>query len=175
MPEESTKQCTKCSEVKSISEFHKCKGGKYGVNSVCKSCQSAYGRKWREAKGKSGKRDYHYQARYGITLDQYDDMLSGQNHQCKLCGSPDPRRKSGFVVDHDHTNGKIRGLLCHPCNLALGILGDNIVGLTRAVHYLEKKWLNLKHCGYHNFIHNLTVRLAVRLKDRALALHVLWH
>jgi hypothetical protein len=78
-------------------------------------------------------------ARYGLSEDAYDALLQSQNYSCALCKSKDPKRKQGFVVDHDHDTGRIRGLLCHPCNIALGMLGDNVSGLQKAISYLEAK------------------------------------
>jgi len=72
---------------------------------------------------------------YGLSPEQYMDILDQQGGVCALCGRP-PKSKS-LSVDHDHETGQIRGLLCPPCNSALGRLGDAIDGLHRAVAYLE--------------------------------------
>lgn len=78
---------------------------------------------------------------YGLSLEEYEDLLRSQDHRCGICGSPDPRRKNGetgnWCVDHDHRTGRVRGLLCHPCNRGIGALGDNIQILKAAVAYLE--------------------------------------
>ena len=76
-------------------------------------------------------------SRYGLSEDAYYAILEAQNYKCALCKSTDPKRKQGFVVDHDHKTGRIRGLLCHSCNIALGMLGDDLEGLKKAVKYLE--------------------------------------
>lgn len=70
---------------------------------------------------------------YGITIDEFDAMLDGQGGVCKLCGHNDRK----FVADHCHITGRFRGVLCHPCNVALGILGDNVAGLKRAYEYVQ--------------------------------------
>ena len=61
--------------------------------------------------------------KYGITLDEYEEMLAGQNGVCASCGTPPSGRK--LSVDHDHETGVIRGLLCQPCNTALGLLKES--------------------------------------------------
>lgn len=81
--------------------------------------------------------------KYGITPEQYDAMVVAQHNLCAICGNP-PRPK-GFRlgVDHCHITKKVRGLLCLPCNHAMGIFKDNIEHLKSAVAYLEK------HSGPH--------------------------
>ena len=76
---------------------------------------------------------------YGIARDQYNILLEVQNSKCRLCGKLDSGRKDKgrLVVDHDHTTGKVRGLLCHPCNVSLGLMNDNPELLERAAQYLR--------------------------------------
>lgn len=79
---------------------------------------------------------------YGITLDDYEAMLEEQNHRCKICGSEGfvmdkDRHKIKLVVDHCHETGAVRGLLCHNCNRALGLLKDSTDTLKSAIAYLE--------------------------------------
>jgi hypothetical protein len=62
---------------------------------------------------------YHLKATYGITPEQYDEMLSAQGGTCAICAAP-PRPSRRLAVDHDHQTGKIRGLLCGLCNVSLG-------------------------------------------------------
>ncbi len=79
--------------------------------------------------------------RYGITLETYEQMLEDQDHLCKVCGSEGfplaEHHKAKLVVDHCHETGKIRGLLCHNCNRALGLFRDSTLTLTRAIEYLK--------------------------------------
>lgn len=56
--------------------------------------------------------------RYGLTLDQYHAMYEKQDFGCGICGNADKR----LVIDHHHVSGRVRGLLCKPCNTALGQL-----------------------------------------------------
>lgn len=73
--------------------------------------------------------------KYGLTTDQFNDLLTKQNNQCAICSR-------GFVktpnVDHDHNTGKVRGLLCTPCNNFLGYIGDSVISLQRAEHYVGR-------------------------------------
>lgn len=72
--------------------------------------------------------------RYGITQAQYDEMLIVQGGVCALCQIKPP-----VDVDHCHSTGEIRGLLCRGCNVGLGQLGDTVEGLQRAITYLQKE------------------------------------
>ena|SRR5690348_18489154 len=79
--------------------------------------------------------------KYGVTPEQYGAMLAAQGGVCAICGgSPVGRTKGGparwFDVDHDHATGKVRGLLCHPCNAVLGYARDRVDVLRAAAAYL---------------------------------------
>ena len=79
---------------------------------------------------------------YGITYRTYRLMLSDQDHKCKICGGEGfimntDRHKMLLVIDHCHTTGKVRGLLCHNCNRALGLLQDSVDNLNSAIAYLN--------------------------------------
>ena len=63
----------------------------------------------------------------------YFSLLAVAAGPCCICGRADQR----ITVDHDHATGKVRGLLCHSCNVALGLLGDDISRLTAAIVYLK--------------------------------------
>lgn len=65
-----------------------------------------------------------------------DALLIKQNGRCALCGGP-PTKNGKLDIDHDHKAGKVRGLLCHKCNYALGLLQDDSGLLLKASNYLE--------------------------------------
>lgn len=68
----------------------------------------------------------HLKKTYNLTLEQYDEMICQQGYRCAACKSEDTGRKSDhWTVDHDHVTGKVRGLLCHRCNVALGYIEDH--------------------------------------------------
>ena len=78
---------------------------------------------------------------YGITMDQYGEMFSKQNGVCAICLSDSPgfKNRKYFCVDHNHSTGKIRGLLCYPCNLAIGFLKDNPANAAKLIEYLNEE------------------------------------
>lgn len=89
-------------------------------------------RAWRNSD--SGVNSY-LQRNYGMTIADYEHMLSGQGGGCGICGKlPTGRR---LVVDHCHATGRVRGLLCTACNKAIGALGDTTDGVERALLYLK--------------------------------------
>jgi Zn-finger nucleic acid-binding protein len=75
--------------------------------------------------------------KYGITLAQYDAMLLEQGGVCKTCGGVNATKP--LFVDHCHTTGKVRGLLCQNCNWALGCVQDNPEILTALIQYLKEQ------------------------------------
>lgn len=78
--------------------------------------------------------------KYGLTDECYNKMLHEQNNSCSICLSMESGTEKGvFCVDHDHNSGIVRGLLCRPCNIALGLFKDNETTLMKAIEYLQKK------------------------------------
>lgn len=164
------KQCLKCQEFKDISNFftdHR--SGK--LRSICKPCNRSY----RGTKAKQSEWYYKNRERllasrkewlknnpnkaknqdlkrsYGITLDQYNEILSFQNNLCAICKKPNTAvdKKTGktkaLAVDHCHKTGKIRGLLCEAHNRALGMFHDSLEELQSAIDYLIKAKNNDDH------------------------------
>jgi hypothetical protein len=88
---------------------------------------------------------FHYRrkallAKYGITTEIYLSMLSAQGHSCKICGTKNPgTRCKFFFVDHCHRTGRVRGLLCAHCNLAIGQFGDKPDIIFRASVYVRQE------------------------------------
>jgi hypothetical protein len=85
---------------------------------------------------------YRLRQRYGLTVDDYNKMLKAQGGVCAICSGPPapfgPHKLMRLAVDHCHTTGRIRGLLCPRCNQALGLMRDNPVFLLKATEYLRK-------------------------------------
>jgi len=79
---------------------------------------------------------------YGVTEEQYNEMLASQDNKCAICKNEETAMKNGRVlplaVDHDHKTGLIRGLVCLRCNHGLGAFKDDIVRLESAINYLRK-------------------------------------
>jgi len=76
----------------------------------------------------------------GISLAEYNRLLTLQGGKCAICRRGDSNHRTGraFSVDHDHATDVVRGLLCHTCNLAVGAMHDNPEHLRSAADYLER-------------------------------------
>jgi ribosomal protein S14 len=124
-----------CGEQKYATEFY-VRDKKTGRrHSVCKICDR---KRVKEQYNAETYRNQHLKRNYGITLNEYNQMLLEQEHRCKICGTTEPGGKYGkFMVDHSHNTGEVRGLLCKSCNIALGEVGDNISTLQKMIEYLN--------------------------------------
>ena len=137
--------CKICNQPKPLTDFYQTvrNGKPYGHHGKCKSC---YVKKQQEKYDPIKKRDENLKRIYGIGIKEYNTLLEQQNGRCATCGTTEPGgRKSGrgggtnvFVVDHCHNTGEVRGLLCHSCNRAMGLLGDNVNIIGEMIKYLQK-------------------------------------
>ena len=89
-------------------------------------------------KGKEAQRKSKLKSKYGLSPEEYDNKLVKQNHKCAICGLDETENKKKLAVDHDHSTGKIRDLLCINCNTGLGMFKENIDNLATAIKYLNK-------------------------------------
>lgn len=121
------KECTKCHELKPLDEFHNRREGKKA--SQCKTCVNTRSRPEVNRRAKLKKA-------YGISQEQYDEMFKAQGGTCGICKRFIPHRGEHLCVDHCHTSGEIRGLLCGNCNRAIGLLEDSTEFLSNAIKYL---------------------------------------
>jgi len=80
----------------------------------------------------------NYKSHFGITIADYDRMLASQGGRCAICKGASPVKGKYFHVDHDHGTGAVRGLLCQPCNVAIGLLRDSPERCLSALMYLVK-------------------------------------
>ena len=80
--------------------------------------------------------DRHLRVAYNMTGEDYEYRLIFQNRRCAICGWYH-REDEKLVVDHSHETGQVRGLLCHKCNVGIGMLKDNLTVLRSAVDYLD--------------------------------------
>jgi len=76
----------------------------------------------------------YLKVKYGMTPEQFDELLAHQGGACPICDTKDPGKS--WCVDHDHVSGQVRGILCWHCNVALGHLRDDVVSLATAIDYL---------------------------------------
>lgn len=159
------KICTKCNTEKPLEQYGVDKTTKDGYRYSCKECYNAQQReyarnnkdliKFRNAakaeqrkayyqsdKGIESSRKAHLKRAFGITLEQYNIMLQYQNGVCNICKQKETSNKNNFLsIDHCHTTGVIRGLLCSDCNRGIGLLKDNKENLINAIKHIE----NAKH------------------------------
>ncbi len=134
------KKCNRCEIEKPVSEFYVDKRvRKGGYTSYCKPCnmdkqKDDFIRKY--GSYEVGVRARWLKHKYDITLEEYDEMLERQEGQCKVCKEIPTKY---LTVDHCHETGRIRGLLCRSCNLALGFLQDSPTRIHNLLLYLEGK------------------------------------
>jgi Recombination endonuclease VII len=151
------KTCSACKTLKPTDEFPKSKQTKDGLHSWCKPCSrikkkesndrirqrdpEAYRIKWRRYQDDYKERhpDRHEAGerrrnlrKFGITIEEYDRMFESRSGLCEICGLTSNKR---LAVDHDHVTGKVRGLLCGSCNMALGQLEERI---TQTLEYIQR-------------------------------------
>lgn len=158
----SEKKCKKCGVVKDFNEFYKNKRNKDGIITSCKECEGKRARKWGDThkerklalakewvknnKDKLASYDKKWATNnpdkvkerwlkqcYGITLAQYKQLAENQFNKCAICEKVSDK----LFVDHDHNDGRIRGLLCRECNTGIGFLQDSPYILGRAIEYLK--------------------------------------
>jgi hypothetical protein len=159
------KRCKSCGVEKPFDAFYRNATGRDGRRPECKTCTSnarkswyranrarviAHASAWQRANAErysqrqreyreAGRRDYraeHLRWAFGITQADYVDMLDAQRGGCAICGAR-PVDGGHLHVDHDHSTGRIRGLLCFRCNNALGLLKDDRSRLQRAAEYVD--------------------------------------
>ena len=107
---------------------------------------TAYRKRYRERnkdKEELWQRRTHLKSKYNLTEEQYNEMLRLQNGVCAICRQPESAMRRGKIrnlcVDHCHTTGQVRGLLCVACNLSIGYLKDSALLLRVAADYIEKR------------------------------------
>jgi hypothetical protein len=128
-----TKVCGKCSLEKPISSFDSNKRGTLGLQSYCKVCSKQYRDK---NKNPLKSREQHLVRTFGLSLSDFNIMLDSQKGVCAICHTAPA--SVPLNVDHCHTTGKVRGLLCGNCNRSLGLMKDNADRLRAAANYLER-------------------------------------
>ncbi len=120
-------------------KFYAAKKTRDGLAGACKKCILEKAREYNKRPERiTQNRENSYLRKYGLTIDDYDQLLDSQDGQCAICESKDPGSEGCFHVDHCHTTGAIRGLLCHNCNAMLGHSKDSVKTLRIAIKYLER-------------------------------------
>ena len=139
------KRCTKCKVEQPLENYGRQSANRDGLSYHCKTCVSAYGKaRYNDPKYKDYQRNTSLRATYGITLDEYNLMLDLQGGVCAICKQPERRKHPRtsdpmlLAVDHCHSTGKVRSLLCSTCNIMLGHAQDDIKILAQAIQYLTE-------------------------------------
>jgi hypothetical protein len=126
-----------CKKIKTVVDFAKDKRGKFhGKSDRCKECQSISSKKWHESRPVELKRAKMRQYKYGVTPDKFENMWISQGASCAICRDQLDRESKQTVVDHCHTTGTVRGILCKKCNTTLGWARDDVRWLESAIRYL---------------------------------------
>ena len=136
--------CFTCKKPKSLNEFSSASlrkgqclecGRKASRKSYYKhrSSQIERSREYRKLNPNAG-RDAKFRYKYGISLEQYNSILKSQNGVCAICNKSSDRL---LDVDHNHSTGLVRGLLCRACNLGIGQFRENPSIIRKAIVYLE--------------------------------------
>lgn len=120
----SEKKCSRCKQVKPLDEFYRHTSGK--PFPYCLICKGEAFRSYQKEVGRF--------ARYGLTKADYDRMCAEQDGRCAICKG----QFDTLCIDHCHSTGVVRKLLCMKCNSALGMLKDNLVAAKNLVAYLEQ-------------------------------------
>ncbi|WP_225878631.1 endonuclease VII domain-containing protein [Spongiactinospora rosea] len=151
--------CSRCKNEKPLTEFHagekkiRKDGSQYvRPRTVCKACVNARRRELAlDPTRRQANASYYHRAKaedpdrwdflwgktakirkYGLTPDDLERLRRELGNRCPIC-----MREASLVMDHDHKTGRLRGLICGTCNTGLGLLGDNIGRLFRAIGYLH--------------------------------------
>lgn len=136
------KRCCVCEQYLPRNNFYLSKHKKDGLTYRCISCDKIYSRNRRESRtveDREDKRAYEVNWRYGLSKEDYAFMLKEQDHKCKICGKDElDSARQRLNVDHCHTTGRIRGLLCHTCNVGLGMFKEDPDLLAVAINYLKE-------------------------------------
>lgn len=157
--ERKTKVCTKCGRRKYIAtgyHFARMKNGKPCSRTICKKCRYKSTLAWQRANPEKRRRhwavqkerrtanghirDSYYRWKYGITLQEYQQLSKRQRDLCGICGHPEMSNGVNgkirvLAVDHDHETKRVRGLLCFLCNAMLGNIEK--IGMERIIRYME--------------------------------------
>ena len=140
------RKCSVCKKEKELSQFHKNKRFPLGHAYVCSLCfNNTRLTRWKRNPERRHQNYLNNIPRqknsdllrwYGITKQQYDDLLAKQDSLCAICGKHASESHKGLHVDHCHETKKVRGLLCNSCNLAIGLLKHNRTVISKAIEYL---------------------------------------
>lgn len=143
------KTCNKCKLTLALSFFCKRSSRKDGLDYTCRSCMAKNAKSWRDknyVRHTAKKRAERLLRLYGLKDGEYEEMLERQGGVCRICGMTETRRNNTrqlvdvqprLMVDHDAITGRVRALLCHQCNVAIGSMRHDPTLLDSAAMYLR--------------------------------------
>lgn len=133
------KFCRGCTTTLPIDLFSIRSERKNGRRARCRQCESRTHKQYSE-KNPGRSRIRNLKSKYNMTEEQYFAILATQDGKCGLCENTESGRKDSpwLHVDHNHITGVIRGLLCHNCNTAVGMIEKNGINLKSIEKWIEK-------------------------------------
>lgn len=130
--------CFSCKREKPEEEFYADNSPGRSEQRECKECcRERRAKWWKSARGKRSSANSKLKARFGLSIDEYEELLAKQEGKCKICGALRSSLGHRLAVDHNHETGEIRGLLCKSCNIGIGNLQDDPELCERAAVYLR--------------------------------------
>lgn len=150
LKEVTEKVCNRCETMKAVADFYKDSACSDGYSTLCKICRNQSMSKWRtnnrekynknmrdfRAKNPDWAKDTDLKRTHGIGLEDYNRMLAEQGSVCAKCQKPQVGVRP-LCVDHNHSTGKVRQLLCYKCNRDQHVL-DNKEAYDASVAYDKK-------------------------------------
>lgn len=147
------KYCPKCKKVKDLDEFSTMKT-KGKIASHCKVCAREMLEVYYNTEAGKAVKKYDYirnklrqknnklKKDFGITYDEYTQILKEQEDKCAICGRTEEENKKMLAVDHCHKTKKNRALLCSSCNICIGFIEKNNLDIDKIKEYINKHKIN---------------------------------
>jgi hypothetical protein len=150
------KFCYMCKETKSIDLFYNDNSHPDGKSTRCKKCDYKYKMDWIKKNPERAKvrlqrklarakarnpniiKNRDLKCKYGITFDEFEKLRKQQDYRCLICKIHQDDLEIALNVDHDEKLNIVRGLLCNPCNRAIGEFQHSLVIIKKAIEYLQK-------------------------------------
>lgn len=128
------KTCSCCGVEKGVADFYPHKNTKDKLRAKCKQCTSLENKNW-AVNNPDKKKNAHYRTTYGLSYEEVLLKHKVVDNKCEVCNE----EKELLAVDHCHTSGKVRGMLCTRCNLLLGKIEENKDIIFKLFKYLDER------------------------------------
>ena len=129
--------CFGCNKILLASEFGLT--GRGGLKTRCKPCARKHHREYHKTEaGIRSRKNTDFKKFYGIDLNTYNKLLEAQNGKCAICKNNQEDKTRVLSVDHNHTTGEVRSLLCGKCNLGLGMFNEDVNLLQAVIDYINR-------------------------------------